>query len=242
MNVDFETLSAFADGELDSQTRWQVEAALRTNPDLQRQLHDIRALKESLGAMRATWAPAELVVRKRKAPLVGTALAAALAVLLVSATLAASWLDAGFLKAGLNAQIIAVHDDFVAVDNPLVSVVTSSLEADFFRQAGLQLIVDDVLTLDGQSIRHRGYGGPNGCRISVFALPSTSRSAAEAVAADPGILAAYWQNTSGTIVLIARSMDAERFAAIARAYRNLTSDEFAPTIASLDIPRTSCVA
>jgi hypothetical protein len=54
MNVDDETLSAYADGELDVQPAATVAAAIASDPDLARRLAEHRALRDRL---RAAYAP-----------------------------------------------------------------------------------------------------------------------------------------------------------------------------------------
>jgi hypothetical protein len=54
MNVDNETLSAYADGELDVQSAAAVAAAVAADPDLARRLAEHRALRDRL---RAAYAP-----------------------------------------------------------------------------------------------------------------------------------------------------------------------------------------
>ncbi|WP_417580679.1 anti-sigma factor family protein [Pelagibacterium sp.] len=243
MSINFDTLSAYVDGELDTETQKFVQAALADDPNLHRQVSDLRDLKRDVAAMRGDWAQEDLAVRRRSVLPFGAAIAAALIVIVVSATLAAAWL--GVARApgtGLASQMVAVHDGFAesGLNGPFLPA--SAPETELFRRAGLQLIVDEVRVMPGSiDIRHHGYAGPNGCRVSVFTIPFEAREAVPFVSEEAGLLSAHWDIADGVSVVVARAMDPERFAAIADALESITKPDFAPLVAGVEFPRTSCV-
>lgn len=241
---DFETLSAYVDDELDEGTRNQVEAALTRDPALSHQVDAIRALKSDVARMRGDGMPNKRRLRNARPLPYGPTIAAALAVMVVSALLAFAWLETTRSpNIDVASQMVVAHDGFVATETPNPVVPAHVREAEVFRQAGLRLVVDETMTLAADNtLRHRGYVGPQGCRVSVFSLPADATETAEKLAVHPDLLSAHWIAGADLSVVVARSMDRVRFEAITSSLRRISDPEFAPTIARVDIPRTTCSA
>ncbi|SDH10444.1 anti-sigma factor family protein [Pelagibacterium luteolum] len=241
---DFETLSAYVDDELDEGTRDKVEAALARDPELSYQVDAIRALKSDIAHMGGDGLRNNRGLRNARPLPYGPAIAAALAVMVVSALLAFAWLEtARSPNVDVASQMVAAHDGFVANETPNPVVPAHVREAEVFRQAGLRLVVDETMTFAADNtLRHRGYVGPQGCRVSVFSLPVDARETAERLTFRPDFLSAHWVAGADLLVVVARSMDQVRFEAITSSLRRISDPEFAPTIASVKIPRTTCSA
>lgn len=241
---EFETLSAYVDDELDDGTRNQLEVAMARDPDLSHQVEAIRALKIDVAHMRGDGLPNKHRLRNARSFPYRPAIAAALAVMLVSALLAFAWLEtARSPNVDVASQMVAAHDGFVATETPNPVVLAHVREAEVFRQAGLRLVVDETMTFEADNtLRHRGYVGPQGCRVSVFSLPADATETAEKLAVHPDLLSAHWIAGADLSVVVARSMDRVRFEAITSSLRRISDPEFAPTIARVDIPRTTCSA
>jgi hypothetical protein len=114
---------------------------------------------------------------------------------------------------------------------------------------GLQLVHEETLVLaDGSAVRHSGYLGANGCRLSLFELPHTRPESATGmleVSQSDDLLTAIWQGRDRRYVMVARNMDNVRFATIASSIKAATeavpADE-ADLIAALEGARQRCLA
>ncbi|ODA65907.1 hypothetical protein A7A08_03212 [Methyloligella halotolerans] len=240
--IDFELLSAFVDGELDEVTRKRVLAALDADPQARAQVARIRKLKSDVASMPVDRARHVTATRKRRVLPVGAAIAAALVAIVLSGALAVGWIATDHSsKLGIASQIIAAHDQAGSSAAATMLVRGSKREYELFRMAGLHLTLDEVRPLPSNLVmRHRVYVGPHGCRISVFALPPSSLDAADVVAADAGLLSASWESGSEVHIVLARSMDPERFNAIATALKHISRPE--TVITTAEIPRVRCTS
>lgn len=241
---DFETLSAFVDNELDASGMERVRAWIARDSGVECEVDALRALKArvagmSLNAQRSRDRPRDKA-HKRAA----IAFAAASLVLGLIA-LGGYRMDFAIPVDGersVSEQLVATYDDWnpdhrVAVQAPMHAI-------ELFRRAGLSLKVQEALHLAGNEVFHSSYVGNGGCRISIFEFPNDAvdpHEISELIRLDEDALSTGWKSPRSSYVMVARRMDAKRFAAIATALQDLVPEDAGLIVAETDIPRSSCL-
>jgi anti-sigma factor RsiW len=221
VDEDWRLLSAYADGELDSAGMAAVEARLRAEPGLARDLDRIRDLKRGLARL---WPPDMAEATPRRAAknaglrVFGTAVAAVLVIaavgavaLLVWPTVQPTWL----------AEAMALHNRLsqatYVVDETHVAQIISSGHALEFRAPDLtasRLFLVDVVTAQSEGAETIAihYRGMRGCRVTLVAMLDQG-GPTEPPSVDD--LVRTWSFGGFNFAVIAKGMDEQRFASIA---------------------------
>jgi len=221
VDEDWPLLSAYADGELDSARTAAVEARLRAEPGLARDLDRIRDLKRGLARLRPpdkAEASTPRVATNAGLRVFGTAVAAVLVIaavgaiaLLVWPTVQPTWL----------AEAMALHNRLsqatYVVDESHVAQIVSSGHVLEFRTPDLtasRLYLVDVVTAqaDGAETIAIHYRGMRGCRLTLVAMLDRG-GLGEPPATDD--LVRTWSFGGFNFAVIAKGMDQQRFASIA---------------------------
>jgi len=220
---DWELINAYADGELPAAERTAIARRLALDPALAAALAEVHATKAALSLIRP--APAEAEPRPRRTGLRRVALAASLAALVVSgaafqhhqARLGETWQDApAFLHTELSANA------YVLPEKATPAVISTARIGDV---QAFDLSSSHLYLVDVQSSRRAGrdvvamhYRGRHGCRLTAVAVEAEPGDPAELPARHQG-LGARWTVGDIHYYLLAKGMDGDRFAAIARYAR-----------------------
>ncbi|WP_114964731.1 anti-sigma factor family protein [Alkalilacustris brevis] len=262
--IPHEKLSAYVDGELAPEDAAQIARRAASDPAVARQL----AMLQSLRAEIAVIAP-DVVVPElgRIGPSIGRrtehemprlpqlAAAAVFFALLIGA----GWLVGSQPQANASdpernlAHLIESHDTWR--DNPVpmhnVSAPVAPRITNLMAETGLQLVHEELLALPGNTtVRHSGYLGSNGCRLSLFEIAAPIRQAAAAdtmlaFSQNEGLLQATWASGATRYIMLARDMDSVRFTTIASSIREAletTPDNDGDLITALAGARQRCLA
>ncbi|RUT32788.1 hypothetical protein EMQ25_06495 [Arsenicitalea aurantiaca] len=248
--TDFETLSAYVDGELDAATAAALASRIAADSNLARQVAEIHGLKAAVSGLGHGETPRALPARPRRPRPALRHLAAAAAVVLtlgIAAVGGQFWRDAApSQERVLLEAILAEHDGWrlsINEESALRPAVAPGQQ--LLADAGLVQIHGSFgLELAGVTASHRGYAGPRGCRLSVFELSAPLDPAAlEAVAEGDGApLVHAWQAGGAGFVAVARNMDPLRFDALSAALEAASARGDRVEIAAIEIPRTPCIA
>jgi anti-sigma factor RsiW len=237
---DFETLSAYVDGELSAEEAAHVAEAAVADPDVARDLSRLHALKAAVARVAPETVVATVVVRPRMMgwPAIAAAAAAAFltgAILVPRAQTPTSDDSAAFL--------VAAHDAWAsgaAAGEPEAAPLQDDLTG-VLAPNGLVLSHSAPLAAPG-SARHYAFTGPRGCKLSLFVVDDTEPLVApEGAASD--LMVAYWNSGTASYLALARGMNAERFEIVVSALRNVTgrgSPDGTEKIAALSGTREPC--
>ncbi|MGF1592548.1 MAG: anti-sigma factor family protein [Kiloniellaceae bacterium] len=258
-DLSFELLNAYVDGELAADDAAFVARRAAEDPRIARRLAALQELRAGVAGLAAdvvmlpecgTAAPARHPLRRRLGAL--SAAAALLAVMLGTGWWALEQ-DAPQQAQGEAAlvQLVERHSLWrrSAGEHRMPADVAAPRTTALMAATGLRLVHEETLVLtDGTAVRHSGYLGANGCRLSLFELPHTRPDSATGmleVSQRDDLLTAIWQGRDRRYVMVARNMDNVRFATIASSIKAATeavpADE-ADLIAALEGARQRCLA
>lgn len=245
---DFDTLSAYVDGELSPEGAAQVAAAAAADPRTAADIAKLQALRASVSRL----APEAVVVpilhsapptpsRGIRLPL---SLAGAGALLL--AVVAAEWnRPAGPEPTPKVQALVAAHDAWTAMSGPELGPAADTMDPyrSLLGRAGLSLAHSTTLFgAERNTGRHFGFIGPRGCKLSLFELPQGS-IAEETVAISDDLATASWVARDADLFVTARAMNPDRFAAVVSALQKATREgepAGADRIAALTHARQAC--
>lgn len=227
--TDLEMLNAYVDDELSPDARALVEARIGSDAVLAQQVEALRRMKRQVAAM----GPEYVVIpaprsRVRARPVVIAAAAAVLCLAFLGGWLGALAFD-GRVKSPSGdeiAQALALHDEWSArvLDAAAPAVDIKSFDAPELDTAGLSLVsLRSDAILGGRPAVQASYAGRHGCRLSLFRVAGSDQAQPLHVANDGDARSAIWADNAFRYALVARRLDAARFAAVADALRIMTS-------------------
>lgn len=252
---DFETLSAYVDGELDAADAARIAALAASDPTVATRiakLHQLRASISALAGAEVVMAtPVGHALRGRFGALRWSAALAACVVLLVCA--AAFWLGTSEMRrgeGGIVAALVETHDDWLATGRGQLAPaeLAESQRSVLLAAAGLiQVHADPALEIGDVRVGHFGYVGANGCRLSLFELPvEEDRDLSDSLWAslESGLRLADWASETTHFVVVARDMNDQRFETVVGALRKATRERGATRemIARLESARQPCLS
>jgi anti-sigma factor RsiW len=219
---EWQTLNAYADGELSPTDARNFERRIAVEPQLQRDLEEILKLKRALTSMRPSIAEPQRLPGRQPAHAIRPryAIAATVFGLAVAVTVAAmllipsrgNWLERASALHGKLAQQAYV------VEERYIPQTVSSGESLEFRAPNLtpsHLYLVDVATsdIDGHEAIAMHYRGLKGCRLTILAIEGADGAAAPPP--DTDRLVHTWVHDGFAFAIIADGMDADRFLAVA---------------------------
>lgn len=215
---EWRLLNGYADGELSETEATAFEQRLAAQPDLKRNLEELRALKGKL----ATMAPGPVVKNAPVSPprRLGTRLAiaatvAAIAILSTTVVMLrgepTTWIEHAHALHAEQAQRA-----YVVEERHIVQTVSSGHTLEF-RAPDLtasRLYLVDIATSnwEGREAIALHYRGLRGCRLTIVAIEAEGKLDALAAATDGS---RTWQYDGFAFTVIAEGMDANRFASVA---------------------------
>lgn len=228
---DWETLNAFADGELAPAEQRAMAERLATSPEATEKLRGIVRLKQELQALPAGDAPPQpsLPISSRPRWRQAAAIAAVL-VITAAAALAPILLRQDGSESFLAASL-AAHEQFaVAPSTATIAPAAASAITSELARLGLQAVWQ-VTSAAGQV--RVGFIGLRGCRLSLHVSPHAEPALPSELSART---LAGWNAGGHGYLLIASEMPPTRFEMIAGFLKALTSepaDKVAPLRAAL---------
>lgn len=249
---DFESLSAYVDGELAPERAAEIADLAARDRSVAQQLARLHALKASVSGLGGRTGPAP-APREVCGRLHGARVVAALAACLVMlaagiALFAFAVFDGERRSPALVADAVALHDDWLKTGSgPLApAAMPPGQRASLLAASGLiQVHHDAAARLGAFAASHSGFVGANGCRLSLFEVPvSEADAAAEPMVGDDALHVASWQTADTRFIAIARDMNKTRFAVVTEALRNSTEEPAATdgdVMASLEAARQPCL-
>lgn len=266
---DFETLSAYVDGELDPAWAADIADLAARDPAVARRVAKLHALRAAVGGMTADVVvlPTPAVGRRSRSSGRRTWLplspwrGAAAALLLLAGLSGIAWgvSDRFGGAAGKDWIAVAIDRHDAWSDRPTGPVGAVGFDGGrhdvLLALAGLTPAHRDAwLARDGREVLHTGYVGRRGCRLSLFRISHpTDETVVAAVtpSADldmtlsSALLQSRWQTGQAIYVLLARDMDDGRFTVLSQALREATARRDAPDaamMADLETARQPCRA
>ena len=258
---DFETLSAYVDGELDAESAARIARLIAADERIARRVAKLHEMHAAVGSLvpDVVLLPRipEALARQRARPAARGRLVAAAAAMIVAAGIGGLlWEMHGRLSPGEGnggaflERVIERHDGWAKSSAEGIGEATlpGELEGPVLMRAGLLLAYRDSWQ-DGQgrSIVHTGYVGPRGCKLSLFEVSPLNRVARPdaplEIAVSEALLKARWHVREADYVLVARQMDEGRFALLASVLKETTETRSAPApdrVAQLDAARQPC--
>lgn len=144
-------------------------------------------------------------------------------------------------------RFVGQHDAWIGLAEQAVTTRSFGfwLE-DLMAATGLSLVYHDMLSMDGvDQAEQFSFVGPNGCRLSLFHVASSSETAEGLnIMIDGGLLTSRWADAGRSYALVARNMDHSRFATIASVVHDASRDRGsvdAQALASLQQARQPCL-
>ncbi len=226
---DWETLSAYVDGELDAQAAGRVAEAAGREPAVAAEIAALYRLKGLAGAAGVP-PPPDLVagIGRPKPPLWRTALLAGAAAAVLglgfwvawppgnppglppaavqtARELHEKWLEAGAARDVPAARMLAALSDFGRM--PSIPDLTGT---------GLTVGFVDSAKRAGGNVLQVGYRGKHGCHLSMFVFRDAGLAETPTEMASGKILAYGWQARDLDYLLFAEGMDRNRFDLIGR--------------------------
>ncbi|VVT25851.1 hypothetical protein [Rhizobium sp. EC-SD404] len=250
---DFETLSAYVDGELDAQHAAAIAALAARDPAIASHLAKIHQLRSAVsrlssdvvvlplpGSMQGRWG-----VRSSR----WVAFAAAIACVVAGSLVTGPWLEFGEDSNAIGLEsIISAHDDWLRTGRGqlLSASLPESQTVDLLAAAGLvQVHYDERQMIGGVDMTHSGFVGAKGCRLSLFRGSLAVKEAAiTGEISDGDLHVASWTGGAFRYVVVARSMDEGRFALVVDALRQATGNaegRARDVIAALEGARQPCM-
>ncbi len=226
--INYETLNAYVDGELNAERAADVLAAAAEDPAIARELSSLSRVKASL-SHDVSPSSLDIVIprRRRRWP---NALAACLALFLAVATAGLTLTFRGDSRGLDVAWVQRVHGSWSIADGSIAPTSISGRDATIDPAA----YVPD-LSAAKLSIVHTGWvAGPNddralligyrgtrGCKVTLIVVPDADAFADELVAFDSPTNRGYsWRAGRRGYVVFAEGMAEARFSLIARSLRD----------------------
>lgn len=227
---DWDTLSAYSDGELSAADASLLEARLQTEPALQDALQHIQEVGLALKPLRPETACAPVQPRKLIWAY-GFGIAASIVLIIVFVGQSLLLSKSEFSPSDLHQAFLQQSFHVSQAD---IQRVNSNGNAPDLTRARLALVAD---VTEKNAIRALHYAGRNGCRLT---LTITSGDLPN-VKATPGLLLASWSVASVHYTLLSTGMDANRFAAITELVRIYSEqrDRAIATIAMRDATKAA---
>lgn len=265
-NPDFETLSAYVDGELDAAHAARIADLAAGNPAIAQRIAKLHELRAAVGALSpdVVVLPLPRAARSRPASRSGRLLsgwrAAAAGMLLAVGLSALGWglagPDGSLAPGGWLATAVERHDRWAnaPIDRATMVGLADETHAFLLARSGLNLAHrGSWRTEDGRLIVHTGYLGSRGCRLSLFEIARDERAQTAGDGTEDGVAITYsnmllqatWRTAQAEYVLLARKMDETRFAVLARALHETTVTPAEPTatlLARIETARQPCLA
>ncbi len=258
-----EILNAYVDGALHHTEAADVAHRAASDPKIAERIAILSQIKAGVAGMVEDMVvidlPMPVVMPSRQRPMF-VAFGAVAAV--VIAALSFFWLAGAPARPtgiALDTTIIANTDitleHYVARHDAWIDGLAQASEApvfdtrlqDLMAKTGLRLVDHALAPLDhAHEASHRGFVGPNGCRLSLFeAISAFSPTTPLNITIDGALLTATWVDDGQSFALIARQMDSVRFSTIATAVHDASRDHSSvdtEALASLTQARQPCLS
>jgi anti-sigma factor RsiW len=246
-DVEFSSLSAYVDGELDPTEASRVAKMISSNESLARRVAQLAAMKASVAAMGSE--VIVVTVPKRRTILFGPVFGTCFGAAVMAVTVIGLRPDAGSIDgdAALS-QAAALHADWLSSESagvaaPLAAATDPILDG--LAAAGLSPVrFQPSLLINGQRASHTGFVGRQGCRLSLFRIESVGVPQGLALNISDRVAQASWSNGVTRTVMVARGMAEARFIEIAAFLSSTGGTEQVPTperIARLENSRRPCI-
>lgn len=219
-------LNAYADGELNDESRRRLEAALAEDESLQEDLRRIQALKQGLAHRRTGTPAAEAKPARRRWVVAAAGLAAAV---IAAWTLSLLPKDTAWQTQLVAAHTALAEETFIIEKaDPLLAVSSRRLRdlaVPDLRASRLYLVATrSQQSADSEEVVMH-YRGLNGCRLSIAAVaPLGPPDRTPSWIPGRNLLFAGWRIGDTGVAVIADGMDENRFQAIA-GYVKATIEE-----------------
>ena len=252
-NADFETLSAYVDGELDPPEAARIARLVASDERVAREVAKLTEMKEAVAAL----SPDVVLVHvdapgRRRWNSLPVALAACLFAALLGGMIWLGWPAGGDGQAAQAAMLADAglrHDAWVgaAGDDPAPVAAAPGVFAPELLAAGLSLAkVERQIEIAGRPAAHAGDVGTRGCRLSLFEMGDGEILPDVLMLGNAGTLQwATWRTGGARYLMVARHMDESRFATIGGVLRTMTESRGARSedvIARLSEARQPCRA
>lgn len=226
---DFQTLNAYVDGEVSPDTRSSIDRHVARNSELAREVEALRRMKSGVAGIGSDVVVLQLPTRR---PQVSRAALAAVAAMFML-TFAGGWFiaatfdrSAGRDEANTVVQALKLHDDWSAtvMNTSAHAADLRSFDAPELGAAGLTLVALNAdAEIAGKHAIQAGYLGEHGCRLSLFRIPGAEKDMVFHIVNEGGVQSAEWAGGPFRYVVIARKLDATRFALLAGALKGMTT-------------------
>ena len=260
IGVTPEILNAYADGELSPAEEARVARLVAGSPQLARELAEIEEMRAGVAALAHCPVPDGLWPMPKAPDAAPRARHGLPFFVAASLTLGGLGLSAWFFALRPLDEPMALastvpyldrHDAWLSgaqertaqAPSPATEQIASLLSA-----TGLHLAFEERIALrGGAEVRHAGFEGRNGCRISLFRASGTGGDGASeltlGLSRADGILTARWVLGDAGYSLVARGMDEHRFTTIALAIHAASERMEAPRlhVAALAAARERCL-
>lgn len=258
-DLNFETLSAYVDGELPADEAARVAQLAASEPRTARRLAALQQLRAGVASVPPEMTelpqpPAPPRQRGRMAVL------GAVAAGMLALALGLGWwtmTGTGQQRTGQTsfAAMLASHDALQEARNdaapapwPVSAGLSPARMSELMAATGLELVHSEIVTLpDGTRARHSGYLGSRGCRLSLFEIPRGGDAPdlpPTPFSQSDDVLQASWHTDAMRYVMIARDMNSVRFATIAdsmRAAAQASARQGRELLATLENARQRCL-
>jgi anti-sigma factor RsiW len=218
---DFETLSAYVDGELAPAERESFERQLARDERLARRVEALVAMKQGVAALGGDIVVLQMPARRPSWRIAGWAAAAA-AICMMAAV---AWYGHAPASADVVAGAVAAHDGWSeAAGLPASSSEIDALAWPDLAAAGLKLVaVRPDIAIDRVRAAQAVYAGQHGCRLSLFALKEAGPSEPFHLSSTGDLQTAVWTVGTAHYIAVARRLNARRFAVLAGAMQAMPS-------------------
>lgn len=208
--TEWDTLNAYSDGELPAADVLHFEARLRSEPELQEALGQIRGVGLALKPLKPGVVMPPVKFQNKKWFYGCLAIAASVALMLTGSALT-------LLKPNLGLSPTELHHAYLEppfdVSQGGLRKVVSREDLPDLATANLTLVAD---TTESNAIRSLHYAGRNECRLTLTITNGDMPN----LQTDSDLLLASWRINSIHYTLLANGMDGHRFAAIADFVRD----------------------
>jgi hypothetical protein len=235
-----ESLNAYVDGELSPDEAAELARHAARDPALAARIARFHRLKAAVAGIAPPVTPP--LIPSRRGPVARWHLPLALAACLALAVGAAALWRA---PAAAPSAEVALHDTWAASGAEGAAEAPVWLAA-VIEASGLRLVRRAQLSSrNGTTSVHYGFVGTNRCRLSFFEMPAPrGPDSALTLLVQGNLRSARWQAGDQAYLVIARDMDATRFAAIVAALSEATNSRTVPEeeqIALLRAARQRCL-
>ncbi len=222
---DTATINAYVDGELETAAAANVAQAVAADPQLAAMVAKLHAMKSAVGE---AFINGEVIAVTHHKPLLSrTSMWAAAACLVVAVIGSGLWYGVTQRSSGdVIAQALVEHDNWLV--KPRVAekniINTAALVTPDLTPAGLTLSgVQKNIPLGDNLGQRYAYVGTRGCKLSLFVSEQDYAFEGIGNTARPDALITKWAVANRGFLLVARSMNQERFAVIAKALEAATA-------------------